>query len=62
MAELTLGEDFAGRKLGELRGDLPNSAPVTYYPLEIPCEDPGRPSFLKVVAVQIGLTVATGVS
>jgi len=34
MAEVTLGEDFAGRKLGELRSDLPNSAPVTYY---LPC-------------------------
>ena len=35
MAEATLGEDFAGRKVGELGGDPPSGAPVTYYLLKI---------------------------
>jgi hypothetical protein len=35
MAEVTLGEDFAGRKLDELGGDPPSGAPVTYYLLKI---------------------------
>jgi hypothetical protein len=35
MAEVTLGEAFAGRKLDELAGDPPSGAPVTYYLLKI---------------------------
>jgi hypothetical protein len=35
MAEMRLGEDFAGRKLDELGGDPPSGAPVTYYLLKI---------------------------
>ena len=35
MAEVTLGEGFAGHKLDELGGDPPSSAPVTYYLLKI---------------------------
>jgi hypothetical protein len=31
MAEVTLGEAFAGRKLDDLGGDPPSGAPVTYY-------------------------------
>jgi hypothetical protein len=34
-AEATLGEDFAGGKVGELGGDPPSDAPVTYYLLKI---------------------------
>ena len=36
MAEVTLGEDFAGRKPDEPGGDPPSGAPVTYYPAEDP--------------------------
>jgi len=31
MAEVTLGEAFAGRKLDDLGGDPPSGAPVTHY-------------------------------
>jgi hypothetical protein len=39
MAEVTVGEDFAGRKPDELGGDPPSGAQVTYYLLKIPCDD-----------------------
>ena len=35
MAEVTLGEAFAGRKLDDLGRDPPSEAPVTYYLLKI---------------------------
>jgi hypothetical protein len=39
MAEMRLGEDFAGRKFDELGGDPPSGAQVTFYLLKVPCDD-----------------------
>jgi uncharacterized transporter YbjL len=63
MAEVTLGEDFAGRKPDEPGGDPPSGAPVTYYLLKIPKDDlvgvasgaTGKPAIL-ICSTRMALT------